>query len=262
MHCKAYSKMPHMILTVALFFTLLCVSSAFQRNVASFLRKTCIFADQTVNEDELREERRKTGYLPTFKPDSEAKRGKVHATQLSTRPEGKKFFAADLGIPALVYDYGGGDVGGNDYQDAMFHYGPRGANKPDINEKAVVKLPNLNDPKTYRGHHDFRRPDGTMASEDCTAAFKTTPWTPEEDAKLIEMNGKDANARGRWTRMSVALNRSVADCGFRWNQHLRPPMDLEQYRDILRDNENNENGGNDKRRSGEKWWKEAVVLPV
>ena len=63
-------------------------------------------------------------------------------------------------------DYGGGDVGGNDYNDALFSCGPRGKNKPDINEKAVVVLPDLSNGKGYRGHHDLRRPDGTMATYD------------------------------------------------------------------------------------------------
>jgi len=220
------------------------------------------YAAAPKSEDELREERKKTGYLKNFELESDKKRGKVHSTQINSRPEGQQFFAADLGVPALVEDYGGGDVGGNDYEDALFHYGPRGKNKPSIKEMSVVKLPNLDDPKTYRGHHDFRNPDGTMASEDRSRVFKTGPWTPEEDALMIAMNEKDPNSRGRWTRISKALGRTTADCGFRWNQHLRPPQNLEEYRDILRDNENGGKGGNDARRSGEQWWKKPIELPT
>ena len=65
-------------------------------------------------------------------------------------PYGKQFFAADVGVPALIETYGGGDVGGNDYKDALFSYGPRGKNKPKITEDAVIKLPSMD--KVERGN--------------------------------------------------------------------------------------------------------------
>jgi hypothetical protein len=163
-----------------------------------------------------------------------AKPGKVHETQLEgDAPYGQQFFAADVGVPALIEEFGGGDVGGNDYKDALFHAGPRGKNKPKITDVAVVKLPSM--ATVERGHHDYRRPDGTMASDSSGKTYKTGPWTPEEDEKLKQLAAAEKEgARGRWVRFSAAMNRSPSDCSLRWNQVLNP-IDGSEYRDILQD---------------------------
>lgn len=157
---------------------------------------------------------------------------KKHETQLEgNAPYGRQFFAADVGVPTYDEEFGGGDVGGNDYKDALFHAGPRGKNKPKITDVAVVKLPDMR--TVERGFKDYRNPDGTMASEFKGKNFKTGPWTKEEDAKLIELMKKEKDGvRGRWVRIASALGRSTADCNSRWSHNLAPPHET-QYPNIL-----------------------------
>jgi len=160
---------------------------------------------------------------------------KAHETQIAAPTYGKQFFAADVGTPAWIKDYGGGDVGATEFEDALYHARPRGANKPKIEEKAVVKLPDMR--TVYRGHKDFRRADGTMAAEDESLNFKTTPWTSAEDEQLRLLMASDAGGtRGRWTRFSKIMRRSTADLSARWIQVLNPP-DQSGYKDIVRDAE-------------------------
>lgn len=145
-------------------------------------------------------------------------------------PHGSKFFAADVGIPTLNEDYGGGDVGANDYKDALFHKGPRGKNKPLITEDAVIKLPDMQ--TCERGYSEARAVAAFKA-----AGFKTTPWTEEEDNKLRELAALEKEGvRGRWVRISKVLHRAPNDVSTRWMQVLSPNVD-NHYPDILRDSE-------------------------
>ena len=74
---------------------------------------------------------------------------------LKAAPYGKRqFFAADVGAISGKEEFGGGDVGGNEYEDALFHPGPRGKNKPLIGDKAVVKLPSMS--QVERGYSEAK----------------------------------------------------------------------------------------------------------
>ena len=145
-------------------------------------------------------------------------------------PKGS-FFAADVGTPASINDYGAGDVGANDYKDALFHPAPRGKNKPKITDDAVIKLPDM---KTVeRGYSEARAQAAFKA-----IPWKTTPWTPEEDKLLAELVEKEKDGgRGRWSRISKALMRTYTDVSTRWTQVLSTPKPEEEYQDILRDAE-------------------------
>eukprot|EP01036_Dinobryon_divergens_P026508 gene26508-35171_t len=146
----------------------------------------------------------------------------------ATVPTGR-FFAADVGVPASIFDYGSGDVGGNEYEDALFHPAPRGKNKPLITEDAVVKLPNMK--TVYRGYSEAR----AVAAHKATP-WITTPWTPEEDAKLAQLVDSDTGGRGKWGRVSKAMLRTSTDCSTRYMQVVNPKPE-EPYGDILRDAE-------------------------
>ena len=69
-------------------------------------------------------------------------------------PYGKQFFQADIGVPSKDTDFGGGIVGGNEYEDALYHAGPRGTNKPKITDKAQVKIPDMK--TVYRGYSEAK----------------------------------------------------------------------------------------------------------
>ena len=146
----------------------------------------------------------------------------------ATVPTGS-FFAADVGIPASTLDYGSGDVGGNEYEDALFHAAPRGKNKPLITEDAVVKLPDMK--TVYRGYSEAR----AVAAHKATP-WITSPWTPEEDAKLAKLVESDTAGRGKWGRVSKAMLRTATDCSTRYTQVVNPKSE-EAYGDILRDAE-------------------------
>lgn len=168
-------------------------------------------------------------------------------------PWGKPFFQADIGVPAMILDYGGGDIGGNDYNDAMFSCGPRGKNKPGIKDVGVVTLPDLTNGKGYRGHHDLRRPDGTMATYDAAmdVVQKKGGWTKAEDDELVALiKSEPDGTRGRWTRIAKKTGRAVSDCSTRWLHVLNPDKDKGPMKDIIRDNERI----NDPRKGVQPWW--------
>ena len=146
----------------------------------------------------------------------------------ATVPTGS-FFAADVGVRTDKYDYGSGDVGGNEYQDALFHSAPRGTNKPLITEDAVVKLPDMR--TVYRGYSEAR-----ATAKHKATPWITTPWTPKEDAKLAQLVEADKMGRGKWGRIEKAMMRTATDCSTRYSQVIKPKPE-EPYGDILRDAE-------------------------
>jgi hypothetical protein len=144
---------------------------------------------------------------------------KIHAKpnseDVTAAPYGTKFLAAEIGVPAATEEYGGGDVGGNDYKDALFQCGVR-KNVPPITEDAVVKVPNMR--YVERGYSEAKAAVAFAAEK-----FKTGEWSKSEDIKLIELVGMEKEGvRGRWVRISQALRRSTQDCSLRWYQVLNP----------------------------------------
>ena len=62
-------------------------------------------------------------------------------------------------------------------------------------------------------------------------------WTPAEDKLLLELIEQwPDGTRGRWVKISEALNRSTADVNSRWF-HVHSPNTDNDYRDILKDAE-------------------------
>eukprot|EP01038_Epipyxis_sp_PR26KG_P005055 gene5055-7056_t len=165
---------------------------------------------------------------------SDKKAEKAHETQIvGDAPYGKQFFAADVGVPTLHEDYGGGLVGGNDYKDALYHAGPRGKNKPKITEDAVIKLPSM--ATVERGFKDFRNPDGTMSSERRDIPVKSGPWSKEEEEKLKRLiTSEPPGTRGTMARVAKSLNRTIMDCSTHWNQVVNPVVDS-HHKDIVND---------------------------
>mmetsp|Transcript_23994 Transcript_23994/g.32873 ORF Transcript_23994/g.32873 Transcript_23994/m.32873 type:complete len:221 (+) Transcript_23994:83-745(+) len=151
---------------------------------------------------------------------SESKGKKYHETQIDGAPTpGTQYFAADVGVPALIEDYGGGDVGGNDYKDSLFHYGPRGTKKPKITDVAVVKVPDM--ATVERGYSEAKAAAARKA-----ANYKTGPWTDEEDQKLREaLAVEKEGVRGRWERVAKVMRRPATECSLRWVQVLNPNLD-------------------------------------
>lgn len=134
---------------------------------------------------------------------------------VTAAPYGTKFLAAEVGVPAAVEEYGGGDVGGNDYKDALYQNGVR-KDVPPISENAVVKVPNML--YVERGYSEAKAAAAFKAER-----FKEGKWSKEEDAKLIELVAKEKEGvRGRWVRISKILRRSTQDCSLRWYQNLNP----------------------------------------
>lgn len=170
--------------------------------------------------------------------DKSVKKGVAHETQSNKKNvwDGQKFYAADIGIPALVEDYGGGEVGGHDFSGSMFHEGPRGKNKPKITDKAVVKLPSMD--KVERGYSEAKA-RAAYKAKNYKKLDEWTPWTPQEDAKLQAIYDADSGLRGRWSRIAVEMGRSVTDCSLRWSQVLHPVDSSDpKFRNIILDSDN------------------------
>jgi hypothetical protein len=161
---------------------------------------------------------------------------KPHDTYIEgPAPYGKQFFQADVGVPSKDTDFGGGIVGGNEYEDALFHAGPRGTNKPKITDKAVVKLPNMQ--TVYRGYSEAKYKKVYEEKKKQWKVQGKDEWTPAEDKLLVDLIEQwPEGTRGRWVKISDALNRSTADVNSRWFHHHRPNIDND-YRDILKDAE-------------------------
>ena len=162
---------------------------------------------------------------------------KPHETYIEgPAPYGKQFFQADIGKPSKDTDFGGGIVGGIDFEDALYSKGPRGTNKPKITDKAVVKLPDMNN---LSGNNvGYSEAKAKMQFEIKKKYWKVQgedPWTPQEDQHLLELIEKwPEGTRGRWVKISDEINRSTADVNSRWFHHLKPNTEND-YRDILAD---------------------------
>ena len=162
---------------------------------------------------------------------------KPHETYIKgPAPYGKQFFQADIGVPSKDTDFGGGIVGGNEYEDALFHPGPRGTNKPKITDKAVVKIPDMK--TVYRGYSEAKAKTQFEIKKQYWKVQGVDEWTPQEDQFLRELVEKwPEGSRGRWVKISDELNRSTADVNSRWFQHLQPNTDND-YKDIIADADN------------------------
>lgn len=159
---------------------------------------------------------------------------KPHETYIKgPAPYGKQFFQADIGVPSKDTDFGGGIVGGNDYEDSLYHAGPRGKNKPKITDKAVVKLPSMS--TVERGYSEAKAKAVFELKKKSWKVQGEDEWTPAEDKLLLELLEQwPEGTRGRWVKVSDALNRSTADVNSRWF-HKHKPNTENDYRDILRD---------------------------
>lgn len=237
-------------LLIVLFACILKVSVAFQLKTPFSRFSSVLFAGG--KEEEYTD---KEGKYYKVDIDGSKKSGKVHETQLKTAAYGTKFFAADVGIPAMVEDYGGGDVGGNDYKDSLFHEGPRGTNKPKITDVGVVKLPSME--KVERGYSEAKA-KVAYANKDYKKLEDWTAWSKAEDEQLTDLYTNDTQGRGKWTRISEVMKRSVSDCHLRWTQVLAPndPSD-EKYRNILTDSERTHALRNDDWTKSDFWDKET-----
>ena len=159
---------------------------------------------------------------------------KPHETYIEgPAPYGKQFFQADIGVPSKDTDFEGGIVGGNEYEDALYHAGPRGKNKPKITDKAVVKLPNMK--TVYRGYSEAKAKEVFDMKKAGWKKQGEDEWTPAEDKMLLDLLEQwPEGTRGRWVKVSDALNRSTADVNSRWF-HVHKPNVENNYRDIVRD---------------------------
>lgn len=150
---------------------------------------------------------------------------------LRSAPFGRSFLAAEVGVPSANEDFGGGDVGGNDYQDALYQCGVR-KDVPPITQNAVVKVPDMR--FVERGYSEAK-----AAAAYAAAKYKTGPWSKEEDEKLTQLfHAEKDGVRGRWVRISKVMQRTPNDCSLRWMQVLSPNIE-NNYKDIVRDNEYN-----------------------
>ena len=159
---------------------------------------------------------------------------KPHETYIEgPAPYGKQFFQADIGVPSKDTNFGGGMVGGVEFEDALYHSGPRGKNKPSITDKAVVKLPDMR--TVYRGYSEAK---AKVAFEEKKRTCKIQgedAWTQMEDDRLLELIEKwPEGTRGRWVKISDELNRSTADVNSRWFHHHKPNVNND-YKDIIAD---------------------------
>ena len=162
---------------------------------------------------------------------------KPHETYIDgPAPYGQQFFQADIGVPSKDTDFGGGIVGGVEYEDALYHAGPRGTKKPLITDKAVVKLPDMK--TVYRGYSEAKAKVQFEVKKKYWKVQGEDEWTPQEDKFLLELLEKwPEGTRGRWVKISDELNRSTADVNSRWFQHLSPNLEND-YKDIIADADN------------------------
>ena len=65
---------------------------------------------------------------------------------------------------------------------------------------------------------------GGGGGEDGADPFKKGPWTPAEDALLVDYINK--NGPGNWNAVqkNSGLNRCGKSCRLRWTNHLRPDL--------------------------------------
>lgn len=241
-----------MMLAVLLLVALLCVANAFQQ-FAQKTRGMRLFAAKGKKFEKAVKDVVPDVSSPA-QPPADLKAEDFKTMNKGDAPWGKQFFQADIGLPTLIENFGGGDIGGNDYKDSLYSYGPRGGNKPDIKEAAVVNVGGDFMKNCERGFKDFRRPDGTMASASYADGygvreFKVGEWTAADDEQLVALVASEKDGtRGRWNRISKATDRTVSDCSMRWLQVLNPNKE-KRMPDIVRDNE--QINGN---RDMNAWW--------
>lgn len=92
---------------IAIVLILLSVATAFTFQLARKVQRSTIALSSSSDEVARQFEEQKKKFRPDFKPvQDQNDPKKFHETQLNEAPLGKQFFAADIGPPALINDYG------------------------------------------------------------------------------------------------------------------------------------------------------------